>query len=108
MQGPTPEQVREKLRAVAWPGFDQDIVAAGFVKQIDVRDSSVRIGFEVLTRRTDRAAGPHARSRRLGRRDSLKRASATIAAVAESIERSKQDTGNRPVESPAIHRKLIP
>jgi metal-sulfur cluster biosynthetic enzyme len=54
VEDPTPEQVREKLRAVAWPGFDQDIVAAGFVKQIDVRDGSVRIGFEVRTRRTDK------------------------------------------------------
>ncbi len=56
MQGPTPEQVREKLRAVVWPGFDQDIVAAGFVKEVDVRDGFVRIGFEVRTRRTDKVA----------------------------------------------------
>ncbi len=134
VQGPTAEQVREKLRDVAWPGFDREIVAAGFVKEIDARDGSVRIGFEVRTRRTDKAAameegirqavssppgveqdsircfprrsqhsrsgtgwrqrrdsssGPHARSVRLGRRDSLKRASATIAAGAESIEREQ-------------------
>jgi len=34
VRSPTTEQVRETLRAVSWPGFDQDIVAAGFVKQI--------------------------------------------------------------------------
>ncbi len=54
MQGPTPEQVREKLRAVAWPGFDQDIVAAGFVKEIEVREGSVLISSEVRTRRSDK------------------------------------------------------
>ncbi len=54
MRGPTTEQVRQKLRAVSWPGFDQDIVAAGFVKEIDVRCGSVLIGFEVRTRRTDK------------------------------------------------------
>ncbi len=53
---PTPEQVRKKLRTVSWPGFDQDIVAAGFVKEIDVCDGSVRIGFELRTRRMDKAA----------------------------------------------------
>jgi hypothetical protein len=41
---------------VSWPGFDQDIVAAGFVKEIDVRDGFVRVGFEVRTRRMDKAA----------------------------------------------------
>jgi hypothetical protein len=39
-----------------WPGFDQDIVSAGFVKEIDVRDGCVRIGFEVRTRRADKVA----------------------------------------------------
>ena len=53
---PTPEQIRKKLRAVSWPGFEQDIVAAGFVKEIDVLDGSVRIGFELRTRRMDKAA----------------------------------------------------
>ncbi len=56
MPGPTTEQVREKLRAVLWPGFDQGIVAAGFVKEIDVRDGSVRVGFELRTRRMGKAA----------------------------------------------------
>ena len=55
MSGLTSEQVRKKLRTVSWPGFDQDIVAAGFVKEIDVLDGSVRVGFEVPTRRTDKA-----------------------------------------------------
>jgi hypothetical protein len=41
---------------VVWPGFDQDIVAAGFVKEIDVRDGSVRVDFELRTRRMDKAA----------------------------------------------------
>ncbi len=54
MQRPTVEQVRERLRAVCWPGFDQDIVAAGFIKEIDVREGSVLIGFEVRTRRSDK------------------------------------------------------
>ena len=67
MSGPTTEQVRGKLRAVSWPGFDQDIVAAGFVKEIDVLDGSVRIGFELRTRRMDKARygsiGPSQRSR---------------------------------------------
>ena len=53
---PTNEQVREKLRAVFWPGFDQDIVAAGFVKEIQICDGTVRVGFEVRTRRMDKAA----------------------------------------------------
>ena len=77
---PTNEQVRERLRAVFWPGFDQGILAAGFARGIEVRDGAVRIGS---------SSGPHAQSRRLGRRDSPKRASATIAAVAESIERER-------------------
>ncbi len=54
MQDPTTEQVREKLRAVIWPGFHQDIVAAGFVKDIDIREGFVRIGFEARTRRRDK------------------------------------------------------
>ena len=37
-----------------WPGFDQDIVAAGFVKGVEVREGTVRIGFEVRTRRADK------------------------------------------------------
>ena len=36
MPDPTSERVREKLRAVFWPGFDQDIVAAAFIKEIPV------------------------------------------------------------------------
>ncbi len=53
MSGPTTEQVREQLRAVSLPGFHQDIVAAGFAKEIDVRTGSVRAGVEMRTRRTD-------------------------------------------------------
>ncbi len=56
MSDPTIEQVREKLRAVFWPGFDQDIVAAGFVRDIDIRDDCVLIGFELRSRRTDKLA----------------------------------------------------
>ena len=56
MPDPTPGEVRKKLRAVSWPGFEQDIVAAGFVKEIDILDGSVRIGFELRTRRMDKVA----------------------------------------------------
>ncbi len=56
MSGPTTKQVREQLRAVSWPGFHQDIVAAGIVKEIDVRVGSARLGFEMRTRRTDKTA----------------------------------------------------
>ncbi len=34
----------------------QDIVAAGFVKEIDVRAGSVRVGVEMRARRTDETA----------------------------------------------------
>jgi metal-sulfur cluster biosynthetic enzyme len=153
VQGPTTERVREKLRAVSWPGFDWDIVAAGFVREIDVRGGSVRISFQARTRRTDKAAameegirqavsslpgveqdsircsprrsqharsgrgwgqrrgsfsGPHARSRRLGQRDSLKRASATIAALTESIEREQTRHSELPARVARNTKKLIP
>ena len=56
MQGPIVAQVRDELRAVFWPDSHQPILAAGFVREIDVREDSVRIGFERRTRRTDRVA----------------------------------------------------
>lgn len=56
MERATNEHVEEKLRTVFWPGFDQDIVAAGFVKQIEVLDGSVLIGFELRSRRADKLA----------------------------------------------------
>jgi metal-sulfur cluster biosynthetic enzyme len=56
MSGPMTEQVREQLRAVSLPGFNQDIVAAGFVEEIDVRTGSARVGVEMRTRRTDETA----------------------------------------------------
>lgn len=153
MHGSTTEQMREKFRAASWPGFDWDIVAAGFVKEIDVRAGPVRFGFEARTRRTDKAAaleegirqavssppgveqdsircfprrsqhsrsgtgwrqrrdsssGPHARSRRLGRRDSLKRAPATISAVAESIKREQTRHWELPGRVASNTKKLIP
>ena len=37
------------------PGFDRDIAAAGFIKQIDVRDGAMRVGFELRNRRMDQA-----------------------------------------------------
>ncbi|MFQ5744869.1 MAG: hypothetical protein ACE5HV_14955, partial [Acidobacteriota bacterium] len=40
-------------------------VAAGFVKQIEVRDGSVRIGFEARTRRTDKVATMEERIRQV-------------------------------------------
>jgi hypothetical protein len=90
---------------VSRPGFDQDIVATAFVEQIDVRSGSVRIGFEVRTRRADKAAAVEEGIRRVVsarpgveqdsirrslRRHSMKRASATIAAVVESTKREQR------------------
>jgi len=54
--GPTTEQIREQLRAVSLPGFHQDIVTAGFAKEIDVRAGSVRVGVETRTCRANKTA----------------------------------------------------
>ncbi len=65
MQVPTTEQARETLRAVSWPGFEQHIVAAGFVKEIDIRDGAVRVGFGVRRRRTDKVDAMGKRTRQV-------------------------------------------
>ena len=41
----SPEQVRDLLRRVPYPGFSRDIVSAGFVKDIDTGDGSVVVHF---------------------------------------------------------------
>lgn len=56
MKAPTAEQVTEKLRSVPWPGYDQNIVAAGFLKEIDVRDGTVLVVIEARTRKADKLA----------------------------------------------------
>ena len=91
MQSPTIEQVKDKLRAGSWPGFDQDIVAAGFDKAIDVREGSVRIGFEPRTRWRDKIDAMSKGMRQVVSSppglDSLKPAATTIDAVAASVKR---------------------
>ncbi|MFQ5765232.1 MAG: iron-sulfur cluster assembly protein [Rhodospirillales bacterium] len=44
------EQVRSLLRAVQFPGFQRDIIAAGFVKDIDVEGKRVTVHFAPDTR----------------------------------------------------------
>ena len=41
----SPEQVRDLLRQVPYPGFSRDIVSAGFVKDIDINGPSVVVHF---------------------------------------------------------------
>jgi metal-sulfur cluster biosynthetic enzyme len=44
------DRLRAVLRKVGYPGFQRDIVAAGFVKEIDVRGSRVTVHFAPNTR----------------------------------------------------------
>lgn len=44
------ERVRELLRSVQYPGFQRDIVAAGFVKEIEIAGKRVTIHFAPNTR----------------------------------------------------------
>jgi metal-sulfur cluster biosynthetic enzyme len=44
------ERVRSLLRSVQYPGFQRDIVAAGFVKDIEVEDGRVTVHFAPNTR----------------------------------------------------------
>ena len=100
MQRPTTEQVRERLRAICWPGFDQDIVAAGLVTQIEVRDGSAPSGFEVHTRRRDKADAREEGIRQV--------ASAMIAAVADSIEREQTRHWELPGRVAGVEQRVNP
>ena len=44
------DEVRTRLRKVLYPGFSQDIVSKGFVRNIDVRGSVVTVHFAPNTR----------------------------------------------------------
>ena len=41
--------VNEKLKEVKYPGFEKDIVAFGFVKDIDVKDGNVFVDVEIVS-----------------------------------------------------------
>ncbi len=41
--------VNEKLKEVKYPGFEKDIVAFGFVKDIDVKDGNVFVEVEIVS-----------------------------------------------------------
>jgi len=45
----TPDEIREKLKAVKYPGFSRDIVSFGIVKEIDVDDARVQIRLAIVT-----------------------------------------------------------
>lgn len=45
----TLESVNAKLQEVKYPGFEKDIVAFGFVKNVDVSDSTVSIEVEIVS-----------------------------------------------------------
>lgn len=48
------ETVRHALRAIRWPGFDKDIVAAGFIRKVEVDGDAVRIHLASRTRRAEK------------------------------------------------------
>jgi hypothetical protein len=119
VQGPTTEQVNDKLRAVSWRRLDRDIVAAGFFKKIHVREGSARIDFELRTPRADKidsmskgirqvVSSPRpgsglsrtrsgARSHRPGRRTSLSPAAVTVAASGEQESTAHGEPSGRVV-----------
>ena len=76
MQRPTTDQVREQLRAVCRPGFDQDIAAAVLVEQIQE-------GIRQVT-------------------------SATITALAESIEREQTRRWELPGGVASVEQRVNP
>ena len=77
-----------------WPGFDQGIVAAAFIRGIEVRDGAVRIGFEVRTRRADEVDAIE---------EGIRQAVSTLPGVEQDSIRCSPS-----IESPAIQTKLIP
>jgi metal-sulfur cluster biosynthetic enzyme len=46
---PEADAIRQTLKTVRWPGFDKDIVTAGFVKKVQVIDQSVIVHFASRT-----------------------------------------------------------
>lgn len=56
VNAPTADQVRELLRQVRWPGFQLDIVAAGFVKDIRVDAGRAHVRLAPQTSRADKIA----------------------------------------------------
>jgi ATP-binding protein involved in chromosome partitioning len=53
MAAPTPDRVRDALRAVLFPGFRRDLVTLGMVGEIAVEDGVVRIPLRPGTDRTE-------------------------------------------------------
>jgi ATP-binding protein involved in chromosome partitioning len=49
----TPDEIREKLKAVKYPGFSRDIVSFGVVKEIDVDDKRTQIRLAIVTDNRD-------------------------------------------------------
>lgn len=45
----TPDEIREKLKAVKYPGFSRDIVSFGIVKEIDIDDTRVQVRLAIVT-----------------------------------------------------------
>ena len=41
--------VNEKLKEVIYPGFEKDIIAFGFVKDIDVKDENVYVELDIVS-----------------------------------------------------------
>ena len=60
MTTPTIEEIKQRCRQVLYPGFERDIIALGFVKDIGVQsegdEDSVTIHFSPNTRDQDKVA----------------------------------------------------
>jgi ATP-binding protein involved in chromosome partitioning len=49
MSGPSPDQIKEALSAVKYPGFSRDIVSFGLVREVSVRDGKAVIQLDITT-----------------------------------------------------------